>query len=235
MPQTVHVAADDRETDAGVIAVLREAENVEVAVERLKCGDYRARCRQGGGALFFERKTLPDLAASVRDGRLFRQAARLRKATGRDALVLEGTARDLAGSDMRREALQGALVSVTLFIGLPLLRAKAPAETARLVCYAARQQHRLAEGALPRPAPAKRRKKKRSAQLHLLQGLPGVGPARAEQLLDAFGSVEAVMQAGAEELEAVRGVGGETAGKIRWAVEERFASYAAEDGDDPAL
>ena len=62
-----------------------------------------------------------------------------------------------------------------------------------------------------------------------------MGPARAEQLLDAFGSVEAVMQAGAAELEAVRGVGGETAGKIRWAAEERFASYAAENGDDPAL
>ena len=68
-----------------------------------------------------------------------------------------------------------------------------------------------------------------------MRGLPGVGPARAERLLDAFGSVEAVMQAGAEELEAVRGVGGETAGKIRRAVEERLASYAAEDGDDPAL
>jgi len=47
MPQTVHVAADDRETDAGVIAVLRETENVEVAVERLKCGDYRAWGRRG--------------------------------------------------------------------------------------------------------------------------------------------------------------------------------------------
>ena len=68
-----------------------------------------------------------------------------------------------------------------------------------------------------------------------MRGLPGVGPARAERLLDAFGSVEAVMQVGAEELEAVRGVGGETAGKIRRAVEEHLASYAAENGGDPAL
>lgn len=58
-------------------------------------------------------------------------------------------------------------------------------------------------------------------------------PARAERLLDAFGSVEAVMQAGGEELAGVPGIGGETAGKIRWAVGERLASYAA-DGEEGA-
>ena len=177
MPKTISVIADDREAGAGVIEALRQTGDVEVTVRRLERGDYRVADR-----LLFERKTLRDLAASIRDGRLFWQAVRLRQGLGRGALILEGTVRDLPGSKMRREAIQGALVSVSLFVGLPVLRAKTPAETARLVRYAARQQHRLADNVLPRRAPARRPKKRRGAQLYLLQGLPGVGPARAECL-----------------------------------------------------
>lgn len=229
MPETISIAADDREAGSGVIEALRRREDaVEVAVRRLKLGDYRA----GNGGLVFERKTLLDLAASIRDGRLFRQAKRLRQASERAALILEGTGRDLADSGMRRGAIQGALVSVTLFIGLPLLRAKMPAETARLVVYAARQQHRFAESTAP-PRTARRPKRKRGAQLYFLQGLPGVGPARAERLLDAFGTVESIMQADADDLAEVPGVGGCTAEKIRWAVSERAVSYRA-NGDEAA-
>lgn len=41
----------------------------------------------------------------------------------RPALVLEGTARDLQKCGMRWEAIQGALVTVSLFVGLPKSRA----------------------------------------------------------------------------------------------------------------
>jgi excinuclease ABC subunit C len=40
----------------------------------------------------------------------------------------------------------------------------------------------------------------------LLDGLPGVGPARKRALLTHFGSPEAVVQASSEELQAVPGL-----------------------------
>lgn len=224
----LHVIADDRERSSGVVDALRRTEEVAVAVQRLSLGDYRL-----AGRLLVERKTLVDLTVSIADGRLFQQAARLANAPEAAALILEGTARDLADSDMRREAIQGALLSVTLFMGVPLLRAKDPEETARLMHYAARQQQRLTTGVLPRQRAGKRPTGKRAAQLYLLQGLPGVGPTRAERLLAAFGSVGAVMQAAAEELTAVDGIGSGTAEKIRWAVSERAEPYAV--GREPVL
>jgi ERCC4-type nuclease len=81
---------------------------------------------------------------------------------------------------MRREALQGALITVGLFFGLPILRARDGEESARLMLYAARQGRAFAGGALPRRG--ERPKGKRKTQLAILQSLPGVGAERAEKL-----------------------------------------------------
>lgn len=53
-----------------------------------------------------------------------------------------------------------------------------------------------------------------------------VGPERATRLLEHFGSVEAVLTADAEALDAVPGIGKRTAQAMRWAVEEPRAVYA---------
>ena len=39
-----------------------------------------------------------------------------------DILILEGTGRDLARKKIRRESMQGALISTTLIMGIPVLR-----------------------------------------------------------------------------------------------------------------
>ncbi len=222
------VVVDDREVGSGTVAALMEMDEVDLVVERLSLGDYAWDNR-----LLFERKTLIDLAASLKDGRLLRQASRLASARMRGVLILEGTARDLAASGMRREAIQGALVTITVMLGIPLLRAKDSGESARLMCYTARQLRRLfdasAREAHPRPFPAKRPKGKRKTQLHILQGLPGIGPKRARRLLERFGSVEAALTATAEELASVSGLGPHTAEAIRWAVSEQPLPYTAPD------
>jgi len=217
---TVRVVADDREEGSGVIEALAATDDVAVVVDRLSLGDYLV-----DDGLRIERKALPDLAVSIADGRLFRQASRLVSASLRAIVVLEGTARDLATSDMRREALQGALITLTLRLDLPLLRAKDPSETARLLCYAARQRRRERTGVVPRASGGARPTAKRKTQLYVLQGLPGVGPTRAQRLLEHFGSVEAVMTASVESLTEVEGIGPKTAQSVRWAVEEASVRY----------
>ncbi len=221
----MHIRVDDREDGSGTAAALREMTGVEVVVTRLPLGDYEVDRR-----FLFERKTLADLAASLKDGRLLRQACLLAAAPLRSVLILEGTARDHTGGT-RREAIQGALVTITVLLNIPLLRAKTPEESARLMVYAARQLKALHDDrpkeAHPRLPGGKRPRGKRKTQLHLLQGLPGVGPKRARRLLDRFGSVEAVLTAAAEELALVEGVGEGTAQAIRWAVSEQRLDYDA--------
>ena len=211
--QAFSMRVDDREVSSPVLAALRRHPEFRIQVERLTVGDYLI-----DDSLLFERKTLMDLAASIKDGRLFAQAERLASAGPRGALILEGTAKDLTESRMRREAIQGALVTLTLFFGLPLLRARDPDESARLMLFAARQQRSFARGALPRHG--KRPRGKARLQSHILQGLPRIGPERAKRLIEHFGSIEAVIAADARALTEVPGIGDAVAETIRWAVRE---------------
>jgi DNA excision repair protein ERCC-4 len=109
---------------------------------------------------------------------------------------------------------QGAIITVSLVLGIPILRSRDPSETARLIVYAARQVESIAQGAVRRGGYRPREKERRQA--FILQGLPGIGTHLAKRLLDTFGSVEAVILASSEELQSVDGIGQKSAEKIRW-------------------
>ena len=213
----VHIVADDRERKSAVIELLLETEDVEVDIRRLSWGDY-----QVGSRVIVERKTLSDFAISIIDGRLFKQMCCLANSNSEGILIIEGTAADAAGIAVAREALQGALITVSLIIGIPVLRSKNPAETAGLIVYIGRQIESMTGGGMRRHG--YRPKGLRNRQLFILQGLPGVGRERADRLLDRFGSVEAVIAAGTDELQTVEGIGKNIAEKIKWAVSERVSS-----------
>jgi ERCC4-type nuclease len=183
----------------------------------LPVGDYLV-----DGRLLFERKTLADFIASIKDGRLFRQACRLASSEHTAAVILEGGSSRAVSHGMRREALQGALISLSFIFGIPVLRSLRAEETAKLMLYTARQVRAFSIGAVRRSG--KIPKRRRRAQMFLLQGLPGVGVKRARSLLDTFGSIEAVMGANADELVTVAGIGTATAEAIRWVVRDRGRS-----------
>jgi len=214
---TIKIIADDRECKSDVIKALSEIENVEVDIRRLSMGDYQVDNR-----VIVERKTLKDFAISIIDGRLFKQVIRLANSSFMGVLILEGTA-DAADLKMTRESMQGALITVSLILGIPVLRSKDPLETAGLIVYSGRQIETMARGGVHRHGYRPKNKLKR--QLFILQGLPGVGPERAGRLLDSFGSVEAVISANSSELQSVNGIGKSIADKIRWAVGERMSPY----------
>ena len=205
-----------------MLELLRRSPDFRVTVTRLKLGDYLLDNR-----FLFERKTLRDLAVAITDGRLFQQALKLSETKLQPALILEGTAQDFAGCGMRWEAIQGALVTVSLFCGVPLLRARTPGETVRTMLYAARQGRTFVTGALPRHG--YRPRGKRARQLFILQGFPGIGPAKARRLLERFGSVAAIVNARSEELQSVAGIGNRIAEKLRWSVEEPHREYRLRD------
>jgi len=223
---SIQIIADDRESKSPVIEALRSQNGVEVTVQRLVLGDYLLDER-----LLFERKTLRDFAVSLKDGRLFEQGVRLAASPLQKAIILEGRASDLADSGMRREALQGALISLTLFLGIPLLRSADADESARLMLYAARQFDHIARQMPPRLFKGKRPKGKHKTQLRILQSLPGIGPGVAHNLLEQFGSVEAVLAADEQALLGVAGIGVGRAKSIRWAIGEQLASYENKEAE----
>lgn len=211
----IHITADDRECKSKVIMSLSEMENVDISIRRLPIGDY-----QIGNRVIVERKTIKDFAISIVDGRLFRQMIRLANSASQGVLILEGTAADTVDLKMTRASMQGALITVSLILGIPVLRSKNPSETARLIVYIGRQLESMARGGMQRHG--YRPKGSRKRQLFILQGLPGVGPERAARLLDRFGSVETAITASSSELQSVAGIGESIADKIRWVVSEEM-------------
>jgi DNA excision repair protein ERCC-4 len=214
----INIIADDRECKSEVIKSLLQIEDVKVCIRRLSMGDYQIDTR-----LIVERKTLKDFAVSIIDGRLFKQMLCLANSKSEGVLILEGTVSDMVEIGMTREAMQGALITVSLILGIPILRSKDPSETAKLMVYIGRQIESMAMGGVQRHG--YRPKNKRKRQLFILQGLPGIGPGRAGRLLDRFGSVEAAISASSSELQSVDGIGKSIADKIRWAVSEQSQPF----------
>ena len=144
---------------------------------------------------------------------MFQQAGKLASVPMQSMIILEGTSSMVQSFGLTREAIQGALVSLSLVFKIPLLRSRNPEETARLILYAARQvQSHGCKQLYPRTFPyARRLKDKYKRQIHVLQGLPGIGPARASLLLDKFGTLKAIFNSPVHELEQIPGIGRNTA------------------------
>src|SRR6266849_59133 len=198
---------DPSERHAALLDLARQCHDFDVRIEHLTVGDY---CLDRG--IVVERKTYADFAISLADGRLFAQAAKLARCPHRPVILLEGP-RPARMPDFHPHALKGAMVSLAVMWRLPVLCARVPEDSLRILRFLAHQLGTSAHGPLKRYD----RKPKRlaSRKLYMLQGLPGVGPALAHRLLLEFGSVERVVTADEEELMRVPGVGRKKAARIR--------------------
>ena len=198
---------DFSERNAAVLDLARASDDFDVQMMHLPIGDYFI-----GGGVIVERKTYADFATSLTDGRLFPQAATLARSPHRPVVLLEGP-KPRHMPDVHPHALKGALVSLAVMWRLPVLHARDPEDSMRILGFLARQLAQSAPGILQRYD----RKPKRlaSRKLYMLQGLPGVGPALANQLLRQFGSIERVITAEETALTQIRGIGPRKAARIR--------------------
>lgn len=201
------IRVDVSERNAALLDLARGCGDFEICMERLAVGDYLI-----DGGIVIERKTYADFATSLADGRLFPQAAALARSPYRPIVLLEGpTPAQMPAVHVH--ALKGAMLSLAVMWRLPVIHARNPEDSLRIL--------RLLAGQLSRTNPEvlKRydRKPKRlaSRKLYMLQGLPGVGPALANRLFIHFGSVERVMTADEGMLAQVRGIGPRKAQRIR--------------------
>lgn len=207
----IRILVDYRERNEQLLLALRNAGNTEINIGQLPVGDYLLE------NLLVERKSFFDLCASIKDGRLFRQAAQLASSPIRSMVILEGTSSDMKAIGMSRKAIQGALITISVLFGIPLIRSHSPEETAHLLLYVTKQiQNCGSEYTIyPRPFPGKKTvRRKQKIQSHILQGFPGIGPKRAKLLLDKFGTLMAIFNASGKDLAEVPGLGNNSIKKI---------------------
>lgn len=208
MDSTCHdLQVDFSEARAALPELARQSGLFNVRMVCLPAGDYLI-----DGRVLVERKTLADFADSLSDGRLFAQAARLARSPLRSVFLIEGPRPPLM-PDVHPLALKGAAVSLAVMWRLPILHSRDPEDSLRILQLLGDQSSKPVEPMVRRSD----RKPKRfaSRKLHVLQGLPGIGPALARRLLLQFGSIERIVTADECALMQVRGLGPQTATRIR--------------------
>ena len=228
----IEIVVDDRERAGGLAEAIAHAMHRAPRVMRLALGDV-----QIGPALRVERKAAADFVASLASGRLMHQLNEQLRAGGRVVLIVEGEFTPQALGGMAEGVVRQAILTVTLDLRIPVLRARDVEETARWIETLARHEEATAGGAAASPALAfrpaaplpsrgplaghamRRPKDPRAAGPAItntrppdvahaeLARIPGVGPRKAQLLLDHFGSLMAIRAATSEALASVPGIG----------------------------
>lgn len=213
------ITVDDREVKSGIVGLLEER-GWEVRVRRLVCGDFNI-----GRQVLIEKKTAFDFSASILDGRLFRQVARLKRQGLRCAVLIEGSP-FRTEIDIDAAAVTGAVVSVSVIWQVPVIFSESMQETADILWYAAHQVHRLTT--LPFARCGYRPKRLKRRQLYILQGFEGIGPKRAVGLMKRFGTLRRVFQATPKEWTEAEGMGKEGARQIAELLDAEFEDLEVE-------
>ncbi len=205
------IIIDKREgAEFGRLLAMRGA---EVEWQNLSVGDFVL-----SGRLVAERKTRADFEASIIDGRLFEQAKRLGEGYARAVVIIEGEEGAGRGS---REAILGAYAALIADFGLAVFFTRNNERTAELV-YALAKHEQCARKVKMRVRAKPKRLSVAQEQLAIVEGLPGIGPETARNLLRQFGSVAGIFSAGEKELKEADGIGKKRAKIIRAVLEKAW-------------
>ena len=208
----VPVLYDHREERSGIPGRLRAA-GVALEPQQLAVGDYVISDR-----LAVERKSLTDLASSIKDGRLFDQLRRLRDAYPQAVLLIEAAGDSGMSSASRRGALAWALRH-----GVSVMPVRDTAAGAEWIAALARQGS--AGPTQPRGHGRKPKDPDRLAEV-VVAGAPGVSITLARELLRHFGSIAALAAAAPGDFKRVRGIGDKRAVALAGLFHHRYRDRA---------
>ncbi|MXR52920.1 DEAD/DEAH box helicase [Halovenus sp. WSH3] len=208
--EAVEIVADQRELDSTIARDLSTRDGIETRLETLAVGDYVLSDR-----VVVERKTVEDFLDTLTGGdrSMFEQVGDAARNYGRPVVVIEGG--DLYGErNVHPKAIHGALASLTVDFGASVMQTADEEETADLLeVIASREQEQ--EDRSVSVHGEKQSKTLAEQQEYVVASIAEVGPVTARALLEAFGSVEAVMTADEDDLLEVEGVGPVTAERMR--------------------
>ena len=220
-PKKFDLKIDFREQRSGIVGEIEKlAEGLTFEMCPLSAGDYWI-----GDKIIVERKTLSDFLISIKSGRIFQQAYRIAQTDKNGLIILEGDKSMVDNSFMSRNAVQGALIHLTVFLGIPVIRSLNIHETAALLIdiFHQCQHHELPRQKQIRSGiPGIRLSRKQKQKLFILQNIKGIGSEKALSLLKSFSTIENVLNASANDLTKVKGIGKKLANRIYTILHEPF-------------
>ena len=183
-------------------------------------------------ALAVERRTGSSLVRGIMDKTLFTSAIYLREHFRVPILIVEGEV-NYEHTAFDPQAVRGALSSMMLLYAVSVLSTPNLDETVRLIAMMARQEQLGIPGISLIP-------KRKAADLPDMQRrafemLPGCGMVLARQLLQHFGSVRRIVNATADELRLVRGLGARKAADIAKVVSAEYQAVDTERDLEDAI
>ena len=207
------IYADSREASSGVLRELSKL-GAELKTINLSVADY-----QISSEVAIERKSSKDFVGSIIDKRLHKQAKELVQNFQKPLIILEG--KNLYSSSLNPNAVRGALASLAVDFGIPIIPTRSPEDTAALIMrIAIREQSQGRQDIQVRTD--KKPLTQEEQQLYIVESLPKVGPITARKLLETFGSVKNIFNASSDELKQIDGIGNKIAQNIRDVIDRRF-------------
>ncbi len=186
----------------------------EVQRKMLLCADFLVSDR-----VCIERKTVSDFKKSITDKRLFQQLRKMKEDFEKPILIIEGK-ESLYGT-LQPNIIRGALSSITVDLGVPIIWTRDMADTAGIVYWIARR-----EQVMEKRENVLRNKKVPTTiggkQEYLVSSLPSISAVRAKALLEHFKTPENIFNASEEELRKVKGIGKKIAKEIRKVIEKKY-------------
>ena len=212
MENKVIVYVDTREFNSEVILFLAR-HDCTVKQKMLHVADYLVSDR-----VAIERKTTTDFASSIVDQRLFSQVKAMKENFEKPVLIIEG---DNLYERLNPNAVRGAIASLALDFGIPIIWTKDPGETAGMIFWLAKREQ-LDEKREVSVRGGKKIEGLPKQQEFMIAGLPGISTVRARALLKHMKTPLKVFSANEKELTEVDGVGKKTAENIRKLLDSEY-------------
>ncbi len=215
LTQEPRIVVDDRETSSQVVETLHTL-GADIELRRLDSGDYAI-----GDRILVERKTARDFMDTLINRDIFGQIKKMAEAVPRPILIIEGPEDLYRVRNIHPNAIRGTLAAIAVDMGVTLFFTADGEETANMLYVLARRE----EGSRGerKMHPRKSYRSLREEQEYVLTSFPSIGLKNARLLLEHFGSLKAVIDAGKEDLVSVKGIGEKTASRI-WDLSRRTYS-----------
>jgi Fanconi anemia group M protein len=200
------VYVDSREMKSEVAKRLFEKGAI-VKVKNLEVGDYVVSDR-----VAIERKTVDDFLESIvdRDRNIFDQLIKLKKFYLKPVLLVEG---DGLYKRLNPNAIRGALATIAVDLGIPIIFTKNADETAEFILAIAKREQEVRDRGVTLHS-GKTKMTLKEQMEYVVSAISEIGPVIARNLLEHFQTIENIAKASEEELMKVPKVGKKIARRI---------------------